>query len=85
MTKYSTTSYGSEITPVKVSKETAYTVTINGRLRHKHRSYERLHDTWDDAYVYLENRLSNRILLLENQLSDARAELKGLKQLKGDT
>jgi hypothetical protein len=84
--KFYTRDYSLEIKPVAIERESESCVWINisGRSSrsNKKSSYDRYHDTWEEAHAYLVARCQRSVDALKEQLQKARTSLGQVESLK---
>jgi hypothetical protein len=82
MTKYLVKSYLREIQAVEVEGETAnFVILPNSRREAKSGGYGSYFDTWDEAYKFLHDRVSNELSCAHSSAIRLQAELEQVEKL----
>jgi hypothetical protein len=83
MTKYKVLKWEREIRPVEVASETPGFVTLPNRNRREAKLsyYHAYFDTWDEAYKFLHDRVSNELSCAHSRVIRLQAELERVEKL----
>ncbi len=83
MIKFRTNKYKLGIEEVKVDdRETDHSVWIDGSRSAKWSDWHQYHDTYEQAFNYLDCRYTQRLARAENNLSTAKNEYASVQELK---
>ena len=80
--KYRTSKYKIGIEEVEIERETEHSVWVKGNLSAKHSDWHQHHDTYNDAFNYLDCRYTQKISTAERKLDTAKNEYAAVQELK---
>lgn len=82
ITKYRTDTWKPEIVTIEAERETHSSLWIRGRRRNKSSSYDKFHDSWEEAKAYLLNKAELTVKNCESELDSAKDKISKIKKLE---
>jgi hypothetical protein len=80
--KYRTSKYSVEIKEVEVERETDHSVWVKGNRSAKHSDWHQYHETYNEAFNFLDCRYTQKLSAAESRLDTAKNEYSAVQELK---